>query len=865
MKKTGLMLLMLLLQLSALSQTPIPINGTVTLPDSIKGQGWIQNYVQKAIKDAGGVTPGPGLDSCNKIGRDPKIIEIRDVTNKGLVTLYDAENVYKLNWVVSNLSGQPLRSGILEPNNNVPSISFNPELPAGIYNLTYTAASCFARYPTTKSFNVNAPPVENPACPEGPIIRKLLNSSATSVQVQHHSVGVKEISWWIVNDRGAQTQSGWFTSTDNSPVITFTNKLDAGTYTLWLSGHSCISQTPSQIQFTVSPDQGGGGGDPEPGTGSVLKVVDGYRPNMDIQITGEPGNLTISDNATILPKDYNSDKPENGYTFMYMVNGHRFRQNTPLKNYPYKGFNPIRVVKGQIRKDISENDGFNRWADRNEGGYFITDAGNVFPKNDSWPVYTAVLPGAKSDFINPIPVNYNPGTQYTQWADLDGGIKLPAGHIFNLRKGEWPYQQLQAKGVTHLSNYDLPWNVDDAAVGRLKGAGLTYNDVPTTAAIFRLGDSGVDDFSHADNINWRYWPTGELTEAQAISAAENSDAGHAVWVGETVEGNHRMPAEKRMWFYFYRTLDAKYQRDFGSRGITYYIAHNYFQLWGPPESIQNLNKAKPETDYYKALTLSKDELPRTDYSPGGTLSYTNLICEPVYLGAWDGQRGAVCQTIYRFALFKQMGFNGAVFLAPQHESRPNNYIHYPYSELDYYDGQKIPLDPNVVITYAFISQIFGKGYVLWGDAGKASGLRTFSDDIWTTGFAQDKQGKDVAFPYRSNNPKRGYLGGSDLSYFGTKLFADTYGKVEGGIDKWLDFRIDGGAWVTAKNSTARDAVAAYFGSRGFVHSRTKEGVTAWFYLNEWADNNTHKLEVRLPSGTIKTTTIIGNGVHTRVD
>ena len=81
------------------------------------------------------------------------------------------------------------------------------------------------------------------------------------------------------------------------------------------------------------------------------------------------------------------------------------------------------------------------------------------------------------------------------------------------------------KGVTHISNYQLPWD-NIGEVERLKQAGVTYNDVPRIEAFMNLKPSGADNWSTGYNL--KYWPNGPLSEKDATEKANQTDTGHAL-------------------------------------------------------------------------------------------------------------------------------------------------------------------------------------------------------------------------------------------------------------------------------------------------------------------------------------------------
>ncbi|HEV7381257.1 MAG TPA: hypothetical protein VGN64_15775, partial [Dyadobacter sp.] len=274
-------------------------------------------------------------------------------------------------------------------------------------------------------------------------------------------------------------------------------------------------------------------------------------------------------------------------------------------------------------------------------------------------------------------------------------------------------------------------------------------------------------------------------------------------------------------------------------------------------------------EHYKGLLhLAPEKLPKTNFSPGGSLSSTTLIPEAVYLNAPDAQVGQVYESAYRMFLIRQMGYETGIFLFGVHEWRPNNLYQYQYPEGSFYTYYKLPLDPNVVIANGFIAQVFGRLYIEWGGSGKTSN-KNF-DPEWFKGlwFPKGADQPQDGFPYYAKPQTAsyaGYTGSSDLSYFSQKLYNDTFGKVTGGTKKFLKYKLDGGKWISPSQFSAEEIVDAYHDKRAFVYSETSNGSTAWFYLNSFSDNKLHTLEVELPSGKIVKAQVSGNGIHARMN
>ncbi|WP_149242597.1 hypothetical protein [Dyadobacter sp. 32] len=696
-------------------------------------------------------------------------------------------------------------------------------------------------------------------CKEGPEIREVSNVTSTSLSALFHGVDITSIRWKITSETDEnELRSGVISPTSNTPGITFA-PLAPGKYLLRFSGGNCKSAvTLKPFAFTIKSETSippviegpgvPGVVTPEPSSVTPAWITRGMPWHLNVEFSGNSGNWHISDSG--------KEKPDDGYEFRYIVNGELLTQTDALKNYKYESNGPIRILKFQTKPGLET---LNKWSDSENNYYYSTTAGRPFSHNVTAALYTGVFKGGElGNFSNPIPSGYNTTLKNTQWADIVK-FKLPKGHVFHVNKGDAEtFQQQFAAGLTHASHYQLPWDNLDS-VRLLKKAGLTYNSVPRPEGFLGLNKVGADDWSKGYNKAW--WPKGPL-DAQAATAKAAVVDLDAVWIGETLEGDSYMPQNEDMWRHFYRQLRKRYEFEYGKKGIPYYICHNYFQLGMP-----GLN-GNPEEEKALFRTPEKNQTLKV-FLPGGTLADNNLIVTAVYLSAPDLQLRTLYNVIYEMALVKTLKMEGGIFLAGVHEWKPNNYLQVNYPEGDFYYGQKIPLDPNIIIGAAFLSQVYGKVYVDWGDTGKSSTNKIDYNPPWSDGlwFPNGATSPASNFPYfASSGPRKGaYSGSTDLSAFGVNLFAKTFGIVENGESRYLRFRIDGGAWITpGSQQYADEVVDAFHQKRGFVYSRTREGRTAWFYLNAYADNLAHKLDVVLPDGRTVTETVSSAGVHAKL-
>ena len=694
------------------------------------------------------------------------------------------------------------------------------------------------------------PEVTDPAldpCKAGPEIKEISNVSSTYLNVRFHGDGVIKLNWKILNSAGIAVRSGEISPKNNTPGITY-NTLEAGKYTLILSGASCKSDL-SHLPFTIA----GSVGVVTPPTDTKLAVIaKGMDEHMQLVWTKIADGYSVSDLATVDLRD--------GYQWRYLINGEVVKTGrSTLKDYLISGINPGRILKYSLKNGLET---LNHWTDRPDqhGGYYDINASQGFSHNTSYTFQTYAFPGASSSFVNPIPAWYDPTIQNVQWADHAPDMQLPKGHVWIENPSLWGIEHVMRKGVTHISNYRLPWDVDgNKEVIRMMNAGITYNDVPRLEHFLGLKKVGENDYSNGWNKAW--WPTGPFNREQSIAAANQTDISHAMWIGEAEENEAFMYNNVEMWFHFYKRLRERYDERFASRGIKYYIAHNYYHLW---PSEYNLGSGLSREHYKQVLSVPADKMPTSVYSPGGTLSFTNLIVEGVYLNTPDIQIDQPLNLLYHMTAAEHLGYDAGVFLAGVHEDRPNNRQEVTYPEGKYYLQNKMPLAPQLHLTNGFFAQVFGKLFVEWGGSGKTLAKKIdteWAQGLWYPNGSKDPQG---GFPYAKKWGEEtffGYTGSTDLSYFSQKLYVDTYAAVDGGKDQYLKFRIDNGKWITPSE---HDFVDAYFDKRGITHSRTLNGKTAIFYLNCFADSKSHKLEIELPDGRILVEQVAGSGIHAKL-
>jgi len=705
-----------------------------------------------------------------------------------------------------------------------------------------------------KNGTVVTPPVTTlKPCARKPTIADVFGITKTGASVRFDAEGVTNPALDLYTGSGVFISSTDFVAKNNVLILSY--QLNSGEYQIKIRATNCDAEVSPAKTFKIAE------------TGIVVDppvIVVPSDPVNAIQTIAKGMdqhlNLTINQTADgIILNDISTEGKGSNYDYWYGIGADVLKSDTPLKNYLFQGRNPLQVWKMKGKKGL---DTFYRWDEGNAASstWFWADAGESFSYNTSIAFHDFSFVGAqsKTGFLNHIPQSYDPSSQFTQWADIVPDLKLPDDRLFFLSQGDWSYAKVLQKGVTAISHYRLPWSTSLDSVLAMKKAGLTYNDVPITTQIFNLPNTGVDKWENG--YNRKYWVNGPFTNDQARAAARGRTLDR-FWIGETTEGDSYMPFDNSMWFPFYDELDKEYQDQFGKKGRKYYIAHSYLNMWAKEF---NLGTDGGTRDLFKARGKMKPEdLPKTVYSPGGNLSKTNLILETVYLNNPDANSG-ILGSIYHMNMARLMGYEGGVFIFGVHEWRPNNPYQINYPDGKFFVQNKAPLDPNVVFGLSFLSNIYGKVFVEWGAPGKQStkDLHPGEAGFWFPTGATSQQG---GFPHTQKPGYVFYSGSSDLCRFGLQLWADTFGRLEGGDYKYLDFRLNGGEWVKAQNLGSDDVVDAFYDVRPIVYSVTKGDQIAWFYLDPRAKNLYKTLDVRFPSGKVVTNLVSGNGVHAKIE
>lgn len=477
-----------------------------------------------------------------------------------------------------------------------------------------------------------------------------------------------------------------------------------------------------------------------------------------------------------------------------------------------------------------------------------------------------LLPGAHAQtpitFVDPIPAAYDPSNVMPQFADVCPDIKLPPGHVYFKppTKQGWTVKQVMAKGVTHWTNGGFENDADrDAFSKDPKNAFNQYDAVPRIREIFNL-PAPVGD---------KWWPNGFFNEKQAREKGKTINIKPRLWIGETMEGADWVPSDQPMWGWFYDEFVKRHEEQKQKTGVPYYIAHNYFaQL---PGHWQPGNGKREDTE--ALYNTPGDKLDAGQYSKGKSIGAPNTILEGIYLNPPDLTAQALMGAIMRMELVTRMGKHTGLFIFNVHEWRPGFPTKIEYPEGTFYRTDKLPIDPNLQILLAFVSQEYGTICVEWGLMGYQSPTKKpvdFNPDMHPPmdDWFPRGQRKKAEFPFYDKGEPNSistmpYLG--DMTHFGIVLWSKTGAQVVGGKQAYAPYKLDDKDWVKPQKNGS-DVLVATYDKRGVVTTRTLGKKMLICYFNMFADNDRHTLVVQNPSnpGETFTSTVCGNGIHATV-
>jgi hypothetical protein len=445
------------------------------------------------------------------------------------------------------------------------------------------------------------------------------------------------------------------------------------------------------------------------------------------------------------------------------------------------------------------------------------------------------------DFFNPIPPTFNPTIGRTQWVETLPNFTLPNGKIWIPNRGEYTIPEVMAKGANTISKYEFV-GISSADRIALENAGKTYAAVERPEHFFGLTPTGDEDWvndGYGVLYNKRWWPTGPLTQEQAIEKANATELTHALRINETEEGQTWVAPDHPMWGWYYTRLAERTAAKWDALGKPWYISHNYFTF--NPLGWFGLGYDTRETH------ISKYERPFSEwepcrYSPGRPLAATNLVCLAVYLNEPGDVLNDMFSLVYKALCYKKMGKHTSVFLFGRHEWGPNNRHSMTFPHGTLYRNDKLSLDPQDMMSYDAIGSCYCQVMTEWGGHGKNTatkvGKQWINDDYYikagqvldtgqyaewdpVSGFEQ-KYAVDFPDYDKYGTSVRVDTQGSNYFAYGMHMYAQTMGQVAGGTRTYLKHRINGGEWITPLNEI-RAVVNACYDNGYLIFSDQKDG------------------------------------------
>lgn len=714
---------------------------------------------------------------------------------------------------------------------------------------------------------ITTPPVVTPPvvvldpCKQGPTIKGIAKIASTGMDVNFHGEKVENIEYQIWNEgiTGSPIYIDSIRPSSSIIELRYKNKvLPNGTYTLILSGKNCSGT--DRRKFTIKTDGSVIIPSPPPVTPSLGNVVSKQLnaplpENMDIKLFWISGQYLISDMA--------DSSPPAGYEYWYGVNAQIIKQSVPLRNYPWPANTPLSIWKAQSKVGLST---LAKWA-AEDNGWFEKDAGRVFSHNDSYPF--------ASFLFEPADRGYDTTRHVAHWMDRMPDMKLPLGHVWVVPIGPIDTPDfLISKGATHFSKYEAfgkpYWD-------KLLSEGRLYDEVPKTPEQLDLIDRGPaaskwvpENKRWPDVWNERFFGPYSSRQTEpgsyemGFAAGQKYPTNFPIVIFENTEQDHALSSHWPIYKGFYDAFMPRMNDYWLPKGIRPLVAHNYFTTFSNGPFTLGFDSKENNKNILRIPY--KDWPSQTgDLGYGRNLSKTTAVCFGIYLGAPDSGVEVAYRLIFAGEVAKAAGFDMIVFAQPFHEDRPNNLQRSRFPEGDMYFYGKKPWNPADAITYSFLAQTFGKGFIPFMAASKTPESFVY-DRQWrgpgSLWFQPNSQATSIStgtrevprrsyevnpssFPYwRKSNEPEVYQSGTAEYYIaeGVRLFCNTFGVTHGGERSFLRFRIDGGSWTEVRNAYMDDLVEAHFNKRGFVYAQRKGNQLSVFYLNSYADNNLHLLE-----------------------
>lgn len=561
---------------------------------------------------------------------------------------------------------------------------------------------------------------------------------------------------------------------------------------------------------------------------------------LDATISGKSANWRITDRSTHPLRD--------GYEFWYLINNDLVKTNAPLNNYHYESDAPIRVHKQifRIGTPVMAWWVFNGWK---EGDWGSPDASYVIDRADiggaSYFMFKESHPlkakPRELNWMNPIPPFWKPALTST-WPVVSPEFSLPKRKMYvHTPKVEGQtIKQTMTRGVTHYSHR---WQNDEPDLPKDR----LYNDVPRPENFFDL---------HNEE------PPGNLTEDVARQRGREVFLPH-LWIGETIEGRCYMEPGHANWGYFYDEVVKRMEARKAQDGMPYYIAHNYYSIMG---SLSFVNQKG--SDLMFVYDQPVDEWAQR-ILPDTLRRYCNLHVQGWYK-SYPDDRNFVYQQLFQMEAATGLGLTSGIFLFPVHEYLPgfSNLIELEKPAGRFTGSDKAPLSPSELIMAPFLAFEYGDIYVVWDTDYKRSGDPSNihknpikgESDWW-----EPEEGGRPTYPYTSGSgqgfPATYAQWTYDMTHWGVLLYQRTKAAFDG-KRQYAPFRIDKGPWIEPQ-SNGSDILHAWDAERGIASIRIKGKNACIWYLNPYADNRQHTIEIRHPTKRNLTWkgTVAGDGIH----
>lgn len=474
-------------------------------------------------------------------------------------------------------------------------------------------------------------------------------------------------------------------------------------------------------------------------------------------------------------------------------------------------------------------------------------------------------------FIHKIePSGYKPIPQRLQWADILPNVTLPSNKLFILAKDrEWSYQQVLAKGNTHIKHNDQ--NLSNGDIEFLANSGKTLHSVPFTPELVGLPATdimggpypGPDQWvgNYPNSYNRMYWPNGLPTYEQGYALGQRCTVMHKITVAETMENNHYTNQRDPWWHGYY---EAKTPRLLERHGPGYLQSHDYlFFNIGP--DWHNISESQAR-DYFRNLST----LPNYDYTQGG-LGKINLYTSSGYLAGPDRDTRYIYDIALRSRMYHALNKKFAVYWDQEREWMPNMKNGHIEAEGILYKEGKMPSPPTMTAGMVATGLHFGDGFIAWNAGGK------ITNRIWSTYFmgllfnnsfyvknGETQRRSWQEWPHLSGDMSYNFVNWScnvDYAAFTAKVWNDTLGQVEGGTTKAAKYKIDDGAWYIPVNTFQDDLCYAKYNKKPIVETVVKNGKEAIFFIDPHSNNVKKNITIEGQTGQIYTFSAVGNMPH----